>query len=94
MVKDVVQGYQDFNYSTQIVKVNKEYVDLAQKSYTANLSEYKAGTIDITTLVNAQTNLADARYSLAESRKNWYDALTNLMYATGVVTKPCCPGGL
>jgi len=94
MVKEVVTSYQDFNYSTQIVVVNKEYVALAQKTYVANLSEYKSGTVDITTLVNAQTNLADARYSLAEARKNWYDALTNLTYATGVVTKPCCPGGL
>jgi len=94
MVKDVVTSYNDFQYATAIVVANKEYVDLAQKTFAANLSEYKSGTIDITTLVQSQTSLADARYSLAEARKNWYNALTNLTYATGVVTKPCCPGGL
>lgn len=92
MVKEVVTSYQDFAFATQIVAVNKEYVELAAKTFVANLSEYKVGTVDITTLVNSQTQLADARYSLADARKNWYNALTQLTYATGVVTRPCNGG--
>lgn len=94
MVKEVVQSYQDFNYATEIVIVSKEYVALAEKTFNARLSEYKTGTVDITTVVNSQTSLANARYSLADARKNWFDSLAQLMFATGVVTKPCCPGGL
>ncbi len=87
MVKDVVTSYQDFYFATDLVKVNKEYVCLAEETFNANLAEYKMGTIDITTLVNSQTNLADARYSLADAKKQWYDALANLTFATGTVTR-------
>ena len=87
MVRQVVTSYQDFNFATEKVRVNKEFVALAEETFEANLAEYKTGTVDITTLVNSQTNLANARYSLAEARKQWYDALTNLTYASGLAQK-------
>ncbi|MCB1148683.1 MAG: TolC family protein [Chlamydiia bacterium] len=83
MVQQVVASYHDLHYSYQEVAVNREYVEFAEGTYKAALAQYKAGTTDITQLVNVQTDLADARYALAAAKQSWFDSLAQLIYALG-----------
>ncbi len=89
IIQEVTTYYQNFVIATEKVKVNRYYVEVATASFQASLKKYQAGTIDYTTVVNTLTQLADARYSLAVSKKDWYTSLTDLAYSTGTLSKPC-----
>ena len=87
LMQQVTTDYQNLELSTQKVKVSLHYVDVADKAYKATLAKYKVGTVDYVTVVNSLTELADARNSLAQSRKDWYTSVTDLAYSTGTLNK-------
>ncbi len=89
MVQQVVTSYQDLQYAREQLEVNRTYVDLANQTFAATLANYKNGTVDITTLMKSLTNLSNARFSLANAKKLWFDAVTNLTYATGTLNADC-----
>lgn len=85
VIKDVVTSHRDLEIATENLAVNRVYVEAASESYQATLAQFEAGVVDITTVVNAFTSLADARYSLVEAQKEWYTSIVNLAYATGIL---------
>ncbi|CCB91938.1 putative outer membrane factor (OMF) family efflux porin [Waddlia chondrophila 2032/99] len=87
VVKEVVIAHRDLEIAVENLKVNRVYVDAAAESYRATLMQFEAGVVDITTVVNAFTSLADARYSLVEAQKVWYTSIANLAYAIGILGK-------
>jgi outer membrane protein len=87
LMKEVTTYYQNLEISTEMVKVNLYYVKVAELAYKATLGKYRAGTVDYVTTVNSLTELADARNSLAQSKKDWYISLTDLAYSTGTLCK-------
>lgn len=89
IMQNVTQYYQDLVISTEKVKVNINYVQVAEEAYKATFAKFRAGTTDYVTLVNSLTQLADARNSLAQSRRDWYTSLTDLSYSTGTLCKGC-----
>ncbi|MGA8163468.1 MAG: TolC family protein [Waddliaceae bacterium] len=85
-----MRPWRDLLFSTDRVKVNEVYVNLAKQSFQSSLSKYKEGTVDITAVVNSLTDLADARYSLVMAKKDWFTSLTQLAYATGTLWRGSC----
>lgn len=83
MIREVVQAYRDFSIASDKVISGEEYVKAAERSYAATLEKYKMGTVDFTTVVTAQAQLADSRAALVKARRSWYVSLNNLAYATG-----------
>ena len=85
VIKDVVTSHRNLEIATENLAVNRVYVEAATESYRATLSQFEAGVVDITTVENAFTSLADARYSMVEAQKEWYTSIVNLAYATGIL---------
>ncbi len=85
IMQQVTTNYQNLEISTEMVKVSLFYVEVAEAAYKATLGKYRAGTVDIVTVINSLTELADARNTLAQSRKDWYTSLTDLSYSTGTL---------
>lgn len=85
IMQQVTTNYQNLEISTEMVKVALYYVKAAEIAYKAVLAKYRAGTVDVVTVVNSLTELADARNALAQSRKDWYTSLTDLSYSTGTL---------
>ncbi len=89
MIAEITTSYENLKIATNKVKTAFDYLNFAEQSYKASLNRYQAGVIDFQTLINALTDLADARYSLAESKRDWYVSLTDLLFATGTLTPGC-----
>ncbi len=64
------------------------YLQAAEEDYKVNLKKYQVGTGNIVALINAQTNVADARAKFAKTQYEWYESITNLAYSTGVLLPP------
>jgi len=88
LVKDVTTARYNIKIAFDALKFAKQYLASAAEQYKVALSEYKAGTADILTVVSAQSSLADARARLAKSTQGWFDALANLTYAIGAAASP------
>jgi len=67
---DLQKTYEDLRTDTGKVLVAREQVRQAEQNYSQALGEYKVGKGDITTLVQAESLLADARDQLIRSRLN------------------------
>ncbi|MBS0621756.1 MAG: TolC family protein [Verrucomicrobia bacterium] len=87
---NVIQSYEDFLLSAEKVAAGEDYVKAAKINFDANLSKYHAGTADITPVIQAFANLADARSALIQARQDWYTSLINLSYAMGTLSPCCC----
>lgn len=85
VINEVVTAHRNLEIAAENLTVNRQYVEAADGSYQATLAQYESGVVDITTVVNAFTSLADARYSLVEAQKAWYSSMVNLAYATGIL---------
>ncbi len=62
---------------------SEEYLKAAELEFNIALTSYKAGTMTILDVLQAQSSLADARTKKAEAQKNWFLSLANIAYATG-----------
>lgn len=85
LINQVVTAHRNLEIADENLTVNREYVEAAYGSYQATLAQYESGVVDITTVVNAFTSLADARFSMVEAQKAWYSSMVNLAYATGIL---------
>lgn len=86
LIQEVSEYSDDVHYSKEAYLYAKEFLQSAQVDFDINLQEYKAGTATIVELINAETAVADANYKFINSEKNWYTSLSNIAYATGVLT--------
>ena len=60
-----------------------EYLKAAELEFDIALTGYKAGTMTLLDVLQAQSSLADARSKKAEAQKNWFLSLAQIAYATG-----------
>ena len=86
LVQQVTEYAEDVRYSREAYVYAKEFLESAQVDFDINLQEYKAGTATIVELINAETAVADASYKFIDSEKSWYVSISNIAYATGVLT--------
>ena len=61
----------------------EEYLKAAELEFNIALTSYKAGTMTILNVLQAQSSLADARSKKANAQKNWFLSLADIAYATG-----------
>lgn len=62
---------------------SEEYLKAAELEFDIALTSYKAGTMTILDVLQAQSSLADARSKKANAQKNWFLSLADIAYATG-----------
>lgn len=61
----------------------EEYLKAAELEFDIAFTSYKAGTMTILNVLQAQSSLADARSKKANAQKNWFLSLADIAYATG-----------
>jgi outer membrane protein len=81
---DVRKTYEDLLTDAGQVLVAREQLKQAEQNYSQALGEYKVGKGDITTLVQAESLLADARDQLIRSRLNRMLTKALLEQRTGI----------
>lgn len=88
VIQEVTNYRNDVLFAKESLKYSKDYLESAEKDFKVNLKKYKVGTGTIVELINAQTNVADARAKFAKAKNSWYTSIANLAHATGILTPP------
>lgn len=92
VIEDITTSYSNVKTTFQSLRFTQELLATTEKQYDVSLERYKAGTGTIIELTTAQSNLADARASLASSTNQWFTALIELSYAAGTLEPPAQRG--
>ena len=86
----ILAALQDTETSLSALQRNRELVDLqtaraaaAQRSYDVSEAQFRAGTIDLLTVLNTQTTLFNARLALAQAQTARLQAAAALFTALG-----------
>jgi outer membrane protein len=84
---DVWARYHVYETALQKYKFSTAFLHSASSSYDLALDSYKAGLKSILDLLNAESQLAQARSQQIASRQETFTALANLAYSTGLLEK-------
>lgn len=84
---EVWTRYHNYVTALQKYKFSTAYLNSASSSYDLALDSYKAGLKSILDLLNAESQLAQARSQQIASRQETFIALANLAYSTGLLEK-------
>jgi len=88
VAEDVTTSCTNVKTTFESLKYTQELLAITEKQYGVSLERYKAGTGTILELTSAQSNLAEARASLASTTNQWFTALIELSYAAGTLEPP------
>jgi len=80
---DVWTAYQDFMTAKRTYITSKTLLKSATETEKTMLGRYKNGKSSMLDLLNAQSDLATARYELINSQHNWFTSRANLVRALG-----------
>lgn len=80
---DVWTAYQDFITAKRTFITSEILVRSATETEKTMLGRYKNGKSSILDLLDAQSNLASARYELISAQHNWFISRANLLRAIG-----------
>jgi len=84
-VADVWRTYFEFESSRSKYDFADSLVAASQESYDANLETYRTGLSTIVELLTAERDLANARYTLIQSKAQLLTAYAAVAYAAGAV---------
>jgi outer membrane protein TolC len=84
---DVWTRYHNYETAVQKYKFSVTYLESASAAYNLAMDSYKAQLIDILDLLNAETQLAQARMQNVATRQDVFAALANLAYSMGLLEK-------
>jgi outer membrane protein TolC len=84
---DVWTRYHNYETALQKYKFSVAYLHSASSSYDLALNSYKAGLKSILDLLNAESQLAQARSQQIAARQESFTALANLAYSMGLLEK-------
>ncbi|MGB2599374.1 MAG: TolC family protein [Candidatus Omnitrophota bacterium] len=82
---DVWTQYYTYETAVSKLKFSKAFLKSSSESYDLALTGYKAGLKGILDLLQAQSQLSDARSKVVQSRKDLYISLVELAHATGSI---------
>ena len=85
-MKEITVAHSNIHTVFETLNWAAEFLSAAEEQYTIALSGYQQGTQTILDLISAQTSLVDARAQKAQAMQDWYLALANLSYATGLIS--------
>lgn len=80
---DVWTAYQDFLTAKRIYITSETLLKSAKETEKTMLGRYKNGKASMLDLLNAQSDLAGARYEYISSQHNWFITRANLIRALG-----------
>lgn len=86
MIKEVTTYHYNVRVAYDTLQFATAFLAAADEQYVVALSQYKQGTNTILNVVSAQSSLADARAQQANAFQLWYTSLSNLAYATGILS--------
>ncbi len=84
-IAEMWRAYYEFRSSLKKYAYGRALLAAAQDAYDANLETYRQGLSTIVELLTAQRDLADARYTLIQSRADLLTADAAVAYAAGAV---------
>ncbi len=91
VIEQITTAHFNVAISRDALRFSTDFLETAFEEYNVALAQYKAGTTDILTVTTAQSNLANARATRANSLQQWYVALSTLGYAIGVMEQDLSP---
>lgn len=83
LIQNVTTAHMGVKTAALNLTDSDEYLKAAELQFNIALTSYKAGTMTILDVLQAQSALADARTKKAEAQKNWFLSLAQIAYATG-----------
>ena len=84
---DVWDAYYNFVTATQKLVASKAYLDASQGSYDLSMDGYKSGIKSILDVLNAESDLSDARSQVIKSQKELYTSFAQVAFATGTINE-------
>ena len=87
-VADVWRAYYEFQSSESKYEYAQSLLASSQESYAANSESYRQGLATIVELLTAQRDLANARYTLIQSKSELLTAYAAVAYSIGRVDLP------
>lgn len=88
IIKDVSVAHACMQSAQESYSYTENYLSSSLLQYDVALQNYKIGAATILDLLSAQGALADARAKFVEAKRDWYQSLAQLSYATGTLCTP------
>jgi outer membrane protein TolC len=90
-ISSVWRAYYEFQTALSRYDYAKALLAASQESYKANLDTYRQGLSTIVELLTADRDLANARYTIVQSRADLLTSSAAVAYAVGAVEMPVHP---
>ncbi len=87
-IAQVWRAYYEFESSLSKYDYAESLLAATQESYDANLETYREGLSTIVELLTAERDLANARYTIIQSKAELLTAYAAVAYAAGAVRNP------
>jgi outer membrane protein len=87
----VWRAYYEFQTALSRYTYAKALLAASQESYDANLDTYRQGLSTIVELLTADRDLANARYTIVQSRADLLTSSAAVAYAVGAIETPSRP---
>ena len=87
-ISQVWRAYYEFDSSLSKYDYAESLLAASQESYDANLETYREGLSTIVELLTAERDLANARYTIIQSKAELLTAYAAVAYAAGTVRNP------
>ncbi len=87
-ISSVWRAYYEFQTALSRYEYAKALLAASQESYDANLDTYRQGLSTIVELLTADRDLANARYTIVQSRADLLTSSAAVAYAVGAVDMP------
>lgn len=84
----VWRAYHEFQSSQSKYAYAESLLAASQEAYDANLETYREGLSTIVELLTAERDLANARYTIVQSKAELLTAYAAVAYAAGAVRNP------
>lgn len=88
---EVWTSYYGLKTAEQKILTARDLLESAQASYDVALGRYKEGVGSILDLLTAETVLENARVQNVQAKSDWFLALVQFTYDTGVLEPPAAP---
>jgi outer membrane protein len=90
-ISSVWRAYYEFQTALSRYSYARALLEASQESYDANLDTYRQGLSTIVELLTADRDLANARYTIVQSRADLLTSSAAVAYALGAVEMPPRP---
>ena len=91
MIREVATQRSGAEHAQSAVHYAKAYLEAAEKDQKIQFERYRVGTGTIVDVLNALSNVSNARARQAHAHNQWYTAIAKLAYAIGVLFPPNYP---